>query len=213
MDKKIWKIILLITVTINLGFSQTVKDENPTISPVIKSLVVPGWGQYSLDNRKHGNIFVSSEILGYALTTFCIVQSNNAEDTYLALASEHAGVTTSGKDYQYWVDIGNYNSIDDYNDEHLRWREFDSIYQLNDKWDGQWESEDNRKKFEEHRIKSDKYALTTKFVIGGIVLNHIISAIDALYLQNISLNDKVSVNTLYNPQMQSVQYSFSISLK
>ena len=213
MDKKIWKIILLIAVICSLGFSQIETNEKLTLSPIVKSLVIPGWGQYSLDNRTHGNIFISSEILGFILATFCVVQSNNTEDTYLALASEHAGVTTSGKDYQYWVDIGNYNSIDDYNDEHLRWREFDNIYQLNDKWDWQWDSEDNRKKFEDHRIKSDKYALATKFVIGGIILNHIISAIDALYLQNISLNEKVSLQTLYNSQTQSVQYSFSVSLK
>ena len=82
-----------------------------------------------------------------------------------------------------------------------------------DKWDWQWDTEGNREKFEDHRIKSDKYTWATKFVIGGIVLNHIISAIDALYLQNISLNEKVAVHTDSDPKMQSVQYSFSLSLK
>jgi len=213
MDKKTWKIILLIAITVNIGLSQIDKKEKPILSPIVKSLIVPGWGQYDLDNRTRGNIFISTEIIGLALSTFCMVQSNSAEDTYLALAAEHAGVTTDGKDYQYWVDIGNYNSIDDYNDEHLRWREFDNIYQLNDKWNWKWDADKNRDKFEDHRIKSDKYTLATKFIIGGIVLNHIISAIDALYLQNVSLNEKVTVQAYLDPHMQSVQYSFSFSLK
>ena len=32
------------------------------------------------------------------------------------------------------------------------------------------------------RIKSDFYKKSSQFLIGGLVLNHIISAIDALYL-------------------------------
>lgn len=213
MEKRIWKIVFVISVTLSLGFSQDGEYDKFTLSPSVKSLLIPGWGQYSLDEKKHGNVFVSTEVLGFALTAFCIIQSNNAEDTYIALAAKHAGVNSNGKDYQYWIDIGNYNNIDDYNDEHLRWREFDSIYKLNDKWDWHWDSEENRKKFEDQRIKSDNYKLATKFVVGGIVLNHIISAINGHYLKNISIMDNASVQTYIDPQSHSIHYSFSFYLK
>ena len=41
--------------------------------------------------------------------------------------------------------------------------------------------------------------LVGKFFIGGIVLNHIISAIDVYYLKNISLNEKVEFSSYINP--------------
>ena len=38
------------------------------------------------------------------------------------------------------------------------------------------------KKFESMRIRSDYFAKTGEYILGAIVLNHIISAIDTYYL-------------------------------
>jgi hypothetical protein len=40
--------------------------------------------------------------------------------------------------------------------------------------------------------------LGAKFIAGSIVMNHIVSAIDALYLQRISQIEDVSVNPMIN---------------
>ena len=46
---------------------------------------------------------------------------------------------------------------------------------------------------EKIRIKSDQLAISGKFIAGAILVNHIISAIDALYLKRINSISTVRV--------------------
>ena len=158
------------------------------INPVLKSIIVPGWGEYALKEKKRSRLFSNIEL---SLWTACLgayTYSHHSMLKYKSFAIEHAGVFSSGKDKKYWVDIGNYIDIENHNSEHLRWRYFDELYDENDSW--YWDNIDNMKKFESMRIKSDYYAKTGEYIIGAIVLNHIISAIDTFYLlrlKNITL--------------------------
>ena len=44
------------------------------------------------------------------------------------------------------------------------------------------------------RIHSDGLALTGQFLIGAVVLNHIVSAIDALYLTRLERIQSIALN-------------------
>ena len=207
-----YKIILIVFSTINFIFAQSELRITSKIPPTIKSAIIPGWGEYDLNKNSRGNFFITTEIIGIALTTFSFIRSNNIETTYQSIAAEHANVVIDGKNHQFWVDIGNYNSQFDYNEEHLRWREFDNLYPSEANWNWDWEAESKRKEFEDLRIESDRMKLVGKFFIGGIVLNHIISVIDVLYLKNISLKEKVEFSSYINPSNHSLVYSIQLNL-
>lgn len=211
MDKTYKLIILLVLAWFSLTCAQEPAKENIGLSPVFKSLILPGWGQYAMERPKRGNFFISSEILTISLSAFSFIKSNNVEDNYIALAAEHAGTNESGKGHQYWVDIGNYNSIEDFNDEHLRWREYDALYPNDMIWRWQWNSEEKREEFEDLRIESDNYELIGKFLIGGVIINHIISAIDAFYLKNISIDENVEIISYYDARNHQLRYSLQIN--
>ena len=208
------KQILIALVLTQILYSQQldyVEDQQkPFISPVVKSLVLPGWGEYSLDNKIRGRIFVFSEImlLLSTLGSYSVAQRQDKE--YKAYAVEHAGVSPSGKDKQFWVDIGNYSSLFAFNEEHLRWREFNALYENNDIWAWLWDSNNNRKRFETMRIDSDSWRQRSVFLIGGVVLNHIISAIDVLYLSRISNIQKTLVYPNYNPYSNKMEFSLTV---
>ncbi len=125
--------------------------------------------------------------------------SKRQDTEFKAYAAEHAGISPVGKDRQFWVDIGNYSSLLAFNEEHLRWRDFNALYEDNDTWTWAWDSNDNRERFENMRIASDSWMLRGSFFIGGVVLNHIVSAIDALYLSKISNIKETVVSANYNP--------------
>ncbi len=186
-------------------------QKKPIISPVVKSLVFPGWGEYSLDNQIRGRIFVLSEtvLLLAILGSYSVAQKQDTE--YKAYAAEHAGIDPIGKDRQFWVDIGNYSSLFLFNEEHLRWREFKSLYEDNDTWAWAWDSGNNRERFENMRIASDSWSLRGSFLIGGVVLNHIVSAIDALYLSKISNIKETVVSPHYNPYSDEMGLSLTVS--
>jgi len=208
--KQIVTAIVLTQVLYTQQLGPTVDQQKPFFSPVVKSLVLPGWGEYSLDNQIRGRIFVLSEtvLLLAILGSYSVAQRQEAE--YKAYAAEHAGIDPIGKDRQFWVDIGNYSSLFSFNEEHLRWRDFNALYEDNDTWAWVWDSSNNRERFENTRIASDSWRLRGSFLIGGVVLNHIVSAIDALYLSKISNIQETVVSPNYNPHSDKMEISLTV---
>ena len=208
--KQIVTALVLIQVLYTQQLGPTVDQQKPLISPVVKSLVLPGWGEYSLDNQIRGRIFVLSEtvLLLAILGSYSVSQRQETE--FRAYAAEHAGISPDGKDRQFWVDIGNYSSLLAFNEEHLRWRDFNALYEDNDTWAWMWNSGNNRVRFENMRIASDSWKKRGSFLIGGVVLNHIVSAIDALYLSRISNIQKTVVSPNYNLHADKMSLSLTV---
>ena len=64
------------------------------------------------------------------------------------------------------------------------------------------------KKFEEMRIRSDKLSKYGEYTIGIITLNHIISAINSLYLSR--LNDNFKIYSLIEKNKIKIQLRYDI---
>ena len=186
-----------------------VKEERE-LDPVIKSILLPGWGQKALGRKKRArvyNYFESGLILTIVgSSTF----SNITIKNYIAFASEHAAISSSEKNHKYWVDIGNYDSITDYNDEHLRNREMDDLYPDDKKWSWDWDTDANRKAFEKKRISSDQLKLAATFGIGALMVNHIVSAIDVLYLKRVIADGELSVKPYQDLEIGSLGYALTL---
>jgi len=210
MVNKTTKITLIVFIMFNAMLFGQVKT-NQKLDPVIKSLIVPGWGQKTLGKPKRARFFNYLES-GILLTiigssTFANIKRKN----YIAFASKHAAISSSGKNHKYWVDIGNYNSIENYNNEHLRNREMDDLYPDDKKWSWDWDFELNRKKFEDKRIRSDQLELFATFGVGALIVNHLVSSIDALYLKRVSSKKTLSIQPHNNLLLGSVGYSLTLS--
>ena len=129
---------------------------------------------------------------------------------YIAFANQNAGAKNIS-DHRYWVDIGNYNSNQAFDEEHLRMR---------DGKEGQWSSypwywkggDGYRKRFEKMRIDSDKLFFTGKFIIGGIILNHIVSGINTLYLTRLNNKKRLSLLPTIEMHNNNVHYLFRLEL-
>lgn len=152
-------------------------------SAFLKSLVVPGWGQYSLRAKSSARNFLISEILLIGTSIGFRVYSNWLKDDFSAYAAQHAAVTDiENKNDQFWVDVGNFESINDFNDEKLRQRNTRDLRDPNSDEFWQWDSAENRTTFEDLRIRKDRASERSSFMIAGIVANHVISAVHALWL-------------------------------
>ena len=77
------------------------------------------------------------------------------------------------------------------------------------KYEWSWDSEENRKDYDQMRIISGVAKKYSKFAVGGMIANRIISVIDVLYLKNLSTRYQVysSVSKL---DSQNIEYSFKI---
>ena len=202
--------MILFIFLICAGLCNGQVKEKRELDPVIKSILLPGWGQKALGRKKRArvyNYFESGLILTIVgSSTF----SNITIKNYIAFASEHAAISSSEKNHKYWVDIGNYDSITDYNDEHLRNREMDDLYPDDKKWSWDWDTDANRKAFEKKRISSDQLKLAATFGIGALMVNHIVSAIDVLYLKRVIADGELSVKPYQDLEIGSLGYALTL---
>lgn len=203
---KILRYCLILSVLIPLVSGQSVDSR---VSPVLKSLILPGMGEFQLNQTKKGRTFLLTESILWLSVLTCNKASKYQDETMRSIAANHAGVDVSGKDDQYWIDIGNYSSRNKFNAEHQRWREPEVLYDPDIEWNWSWDSHTNQKKFEARRINRDRWALSGKFLFGGIVINHVVSAIDALYLKRILSQHEVTILPAYSQDFQSTQLSLS----
>ncbi len=176
----------------------------------MKSALLPGLGEYSLGNNARGNTFLFTEISLISAAVVSSVWADHETSAMISYAADHAGVQTAGKSDQYWVDIGNYDSLDDYNAEHLRWRDFEGIYTGSQENNWSWESDSQRKKFRDLRVHRDQLQQTAKFIIGAVVVNHIVSAVDALYLSRIA-QQNFSYSPVFDSRSGRVIHSISVN--
>lgn len=146
-------------------------------SAFLKSLVIPGWGQYSLGQPNSALTFFGGDLALVGGMLALNAYGRSARDDYKALATAHAGVT-GDHDHDFYVDVGNWMNVDQYNERRLRDRDYDALYTSPlDRW--AWDSEEHRSEMERIRVKSDRAFNSVIYVVGAMVANHIASAIHA----------------------------------
>ncbi|MAJ44562.1 MAG: hypothetical protein CMF96_07445 [Candidatus Marinimicrobia bacterium] len=173
------KILFLISLTISISTS---KNSNVSI---IKSLILPGWGQLSENQSNSAKKFFIQEGVMWFSFFGSIWTSDYYEQSYLTFAKENAEIDLRGLDLQMAVDVGNYSNLIEYNDNKQRRRQFNLVLDENDinnHW--QWNSDANREKFKNMRINSGLSKKFSSFMIAGLIGHRIISGIHVKYIQN-----------------------------
>lgn len=179
---------------------------------LLRSLVVPGWGEHSLGYHKRGLVFNTAEILGWV--TFYAFQSSGLaqKKDMRAFAVLHAGINPQGKDAYYYTDIGNYDNIYEYNDQKLRNRQVDYLYPVTPDFFWAWDSAANRQHFDKLRIRSATQLQYATFMLGGLVLNRIVSMLDIVILtRNLVEKPAVELESSFFPARDGATFSLSIN--
>jgi hypothetical protein len=171
-------------------------DERISISQarglLLKSLILPGWGEHSLQYRKRGYALNSTELsfwVGYIALSY---YGRSVEKDMKAFAATHAGINPKGKDEYFFTDIGNYMDLYDYNEQKLRYRQFASLYPENDEYFWAWDSESSQKKFDKKRIESSSAYHAASFALAGLIINRVVSMIDIIALTRGKLETPIS---------------------
>jgi hypothetical protein len=173
----------------------------------LKSLVIPGWGQYSLGSKNLALTFLGSELS--LIGGMLVLEQNgkSARDDYKTLAAIYAGVN-GDHGHDFYVDVGNWMTVNQFNEQRLRDRAFDRLYtDVRDRW--YWDSDEHRSEMEKLRIRSDRYFNSVMYLVGGLVLNHLASAIHAGRLAVVQQRAHASLLSPHawtmsvNPQLKS----------
>ena len=149
---------------------------------VVYSLLLPGMGELYADRFDNGRYSLVAEAALWL--TYASFQQYGTwlQGDARSFASAHAGAVPSGKDDQFYVNLGNFSNMYDYNDKKLRDRNISEVYDPSQGYFWNWDSDVSRQRFRSLRISSDKVINNSRFVIGAIVVNHILSALNAARL-------------------------------
>ena len=179
----------------------------------IKSLILPGWGEISVGRSTRSKSFIIAEGLLWSSFATLKIYSHWKQNDFEDYAIERAGVNSTGKAKSYYSDIGNFNNIFEYNEEKRRFRQYDEVYPVDADHFWEWKNEADLSRFDELRSSSELASRNATLVVGGILVNHILSAIDAVWVTHQS-NKTLSSNIRINPtrdQFGELYLNFTLS--
>ncbi|MBU4486766.1 MAG: hypothetical protein KKD38_07535 [Candidatus Delongbacteria bacterium] len=143
-----------------------------------RSLLIPGWGEYKLGLKKEAGIFFITDLFLIGTAAGLNYYSGIRTDEYKDYAELYAGVNVSGKTDSYWIHIANYDNTLEYNEQKNISRYFQERYEdEEDQWN--WVSSDRREKYNDIRVSAENADTWFYYSIGGIALNHFLSALNA----------------------------------
>jgi hypothetical protein len=175
---------------------------------VLYSLLLPGMGELYAGSYNSGKYFTIAEGAIWLTYTGMYSYGNWKENNYKSYAQSYAGVVNSGKDDDYYANVGNYSSIDQFNREKALEGNFNEMYNVEQNY-WNWSSEQQRKEYRGLWSSSENAYNNLQFVVGALVLNRIISAVNAARLvsaYNKSLDAQSAWNVSFNmgtPQTKS----------
>jgi hypothetical protein len=185
----------------DLDLSPTPESKKSVLLAVVASLLVPGMGELYAGSFETGKYFMIAEGGLWLTYSGFRMHSNWLLQDAQTFARQHADANFSNKDDKYSVNIGNFNTTTEYNDAKNRNREYDLIYQPTlTEYQWNWDTDANRIRFKDMRIHSGEVKNNSKFIIGAIVVNHILSAFlagkkAAAYNQSLTAMDNLEINT------------------
>lgn len=147
----------------------------------VRSLLVPGWGHYyaNSDQWTRGQVHLGTEIALIVSFFGFSIRANNLEDQYETLASLRAHVDISERSRAFQLAIGDFNSLQEYNDFQLRSRNWNRLYEDHpaNRWN--WETEEDRNNYNNLRSDVDRVKNQLPAILGLMVVNRVVSALSA----------------------------------
>ncbi|MBZ0180795.1 MAG: hypothetical protein K8F36_16035 [Melioribacteraceae bacterium] len=184
----------------DLDESEYIQAKKSAGLAVLYSLLVPGMGELYAGDYSLGKYLTITEGVLWGTFAGFTIYGNQQATNYKSFAESYGSVNLDGKDDQFFATIGLYQNIEDYNNEKLLNREFDLV--LNPEthyW--KWQSQDQRKEYRNTWSDSEAAFDKIQFVVGAMILNRVVSAINAVRLVS-----------AYNKNLENEQLSWSLSV-
>lgn len=165
----------------------TLGNQSSTSLPravVLKSALIPGWGEHDYLSHKRGYIFNGIEASLWIFAGLAYSSAIQHENDLYFAASEYGQISDPHLKSDVFLDrVSKYNSMEEYNEQMLRNRQWDRIYSAEKGEFWEWESYEKREEYFEIKTMRWQWRQRLTYTFGAIALNHLVSSMDALYLK------------------------------
>jgi len=178
--------VILATILLAFPIIGESADSFKSSPSVLKSTLIPGWGEHSYGSHKQGYLFNGIEAALWIFAGIASSTANSHENDLYYFASEYGQISDPQNKSDVFLDrVTKYASMDAYNEQMLRNRQWDRIYSAENGYYWSWESDEKREEYFD--IKTERYLWRQRltYTFGAIALNHLVSTMDALYLKRL----------------------------
>lgn len=179
-------------------FDNAQSKKSPGLA-IIYSLLLPGMGELYADSYSSGKYFTVAEGVLWGTYLGINTYGNWQKDRYRSYAESYGGVNLNGKGDTYFSTIGDYQNIDEYNTQQALDRNFDKILNTSENY-WKWQSNTDRKTYRSMWVSSEQSYNSLRFVVGAMIVNRILSAINAVRLVS-AYNKQLTTETSWNLSM------------
>lgn len=161
---------------------------------MLRSAILPGWGQMHLGHGSRGVVFMSLDLVTWAGVGLSYLEGTFNRDDYRWLAISEAGVSVEGKSGDFLDDLADFASSMEYNDYIHRLARYyypedpeaqRDYYETHSRygdesWD--WSSDTARGMFDSRLRDSRQWFRRSLYVAAFALVNRAVSMIDASLL-------------------------------
>jgi len=148
---------------------------------VVYSSLLPGMGELYAGRFDRGLYNLVTDLVLWGGFAGFNISAGWIRGNARSFAVQKAGISLDGKDEEYFINIGNYRSIREYNDQKLLERQLNRLYNESPEaglaWN--WDSEEDMREYRDSRLKSEDLYTYAQITVLGLVLNRIWSAVQA----------------------------------
>ena len=186
---------------------------------MLRSALLPGWGQMSLGHRTRGAVFMGVEAVTWAGFGLAYLEGVWNRDDYRWLAIEEAGVSVSGRSGDFLDDLADFGSSSEYNDYIRRLaryyypddpdaqREYYDVHARYGDESWSWSSASARDQYAERLMRSRDWFRRSLYIAAFALVNRTVSIIDASLLDQTSPGLYTSLSFPERRDFSSVRFS------
>lgn len=163
-------------------------------SAMVRSIVLPGWGQTHLGHKTRGAVFMGVEAATWLGAGFSYIQATWERDNFRMLALQKAGIDVARRSRGFQNDVGNFMSSEDFNsyirqlaryyypDDPAAQHEYYQNNSVPDSDGWNWSGEADRLLYRDALRESREWYRRTAYIAMFAVVNRVVSGIDAALL-------------------------------
>jgi hypothetical protein len=186
------------------GSTYELKEKKSVGLAIIYSLLLPGMGELYADDYSSGMYLTIADGVFWSALAGLNIYGDWQKDNYKSFAASNGYVNLDGKDEDYFATITDYISIEEYNEYQSLHRNYEEMLDP-EKYYWEWDSVAERREYRNMWSSSEQAYNDIRFAAGALILNRVISAINAVRLvskYNKSISEDLSWNVNFGINKQ-----------
>ncbi|MCC5925348.1 MAG: hypothetical protein JJU41_02205 [Bacteroidetes bacterium] len=174
--------IFVITIsTVDIAVAQDQDFEKSPAGALLRSMVLPGWGQYYVDqtNWSRGKIHLLTDVALIGTYLGIQVNTHQLESNRNSFALSHAGIDLRQHNRNIRIYVGDFDSLDDFNDFQERTRNWNLIIDASEGIHWSWNNESLRNEFTSLNSRIDQQKQQLPALLTLMLVNRVIAGIHA----------------------------------